>query len=389
MTFTHYKAIFFHGYIIAFSSILSIAFFFDLYIKNYTDTILEICTLTLVVTLYYLWHKSTHKTIFPIIIAWISALFGILIILQYDFTTGSPFLLLFIPFSFLYLLDKTVLFIHLGLYYLLAIAIMTWGYFNSNNRLFFDSPQSLSVWLALFIFVFAIGIFNYIMLSRSFSYLEKSNVQKGILLQEIHHRVKNNLNMMSSMIGLQETHNDPKMEMFVKNYRNRINSIALIHDLLYMNDNYEKIDFKTYVRKLSSYLVESCSQPESTVTIHTNNIALEFKTVSNLGFILQELISNSLKHANSGHTQIKIDFIVENKEYILTYSDNGYTDKIITPSSHGLGMSLVQMKTEELQGTLDIAKVSKKLYTLTMKNDEEFTENYYTYIYTIRFPYEA
>jgi len=279
--------------------------------------------------------------------------------------------------------------VHLALYYLVALSIMTWEYFYSQNRLFFDTITNLAVWVSLFMFVIAVGIFNYIMLSRSFSHLENSNTQKDILLQEVHHRVKNNLNMMSSIIGLEKTDNDPKMKTFVNDYRHRINAIALIHDLLYKNENYEKIDFKRYASKLSHYLIASCTRSGSEVGVHADNITLSLNTMTNLGLILQEFISNSLKHANSGHTKITIDFISKDEAYVLTYADNGFSKDAEMTSSSSLGVNLIDLKVQELKGTLNIEKKSKALYTLTLKDNQEFTEEYHAYIYTIRFPHES
>jgi two-component sensor histidine kinase len=388
MNMQHYKIIFFHGYIITFAILLTASCLFDMYIENYIDATVEIITLGLLILVYHLWRKN-NQYIYAIILAWLGAVFGYLIVIIYDFSMDTQFFLLFMPFAFFYLLDKHLLIKHLTLNLLITLAIMLWGYMYSENRLFFDNPINLTIWIALFIFVLAIGMFNYLALSRSFTYLEDSNIQKDILLQEVHHRVKNNLNMMSSMIGLQETHNNPQMEQFVDDYRQRINAIALIHELLYTNnDDYREIDFSEYIKKLSRNLISSCAHPETELNIHSDNILFSLQQMTNLGLILQELISNSLKYAHAGNAIIDISLHSTEEGFILKYKDNGTINNKSITQDDNLGLTLVKLKVKELKGKLDIEISSKKLFTLTLEKEKNVTQKYYTYIYTIRFPNE-
>lgn len=388
MTIKNYKDIFFHGYIIIFSILLVLSSLFDIYIENYKDTMIELITLGFVLLLYYLWQKNNKKEIFALILAWISALFGYMIVFTYDFTLDTQYFLIFVPFAFLYLLQSRTLLIHLSYYYLITIFIMLWGYFYSDNRLFFDNPINLTVWVSLFAFVLSVGIFNYLTLANSFRYLENANKQKELLLQEVHHRVKNNLNMMSSMIGLQETDNNPDMLAFVNDYRQRINAIALMHELLYINEDYEKIYFETYIQKLSNYLILSCATPQTKLHLSSSSIYFSIKIMSSLGLIFQELITNTLKYANSGNTEIYIELKQEENEYIISYKDNGTNSNDILTRDSKLGINLIHLKIQELKGTIILNKEKKNLSQVTLKDGNMQNEYFYTHKYTIRFPHE-
>lgn len=381
MHIKNYKDIFFHGYIITFIVLLILALGFDIFVENYFDIILESITLVLLISFYFLW-KNTHlQNLFALLLVWLSVFFVYIIVFFYDFKYDTPFYIIFVSFAFFYLLDKKTLKINIVLYAILSFSLMIWGYFTSDNRLFFDSLNSLMAWTTLFIFVLAIAIFNYLSLAYSFKNLEDANIQKDILLQEVHHRVKNNLNMMSSMIGLHETKNNPHLETFVEDYRHRINAIGLIHELLYASNDYKHISFQMYIEKLAHYLLSSCANSNASFHIDSSNITFSLEKITSLGLILQELISNTLKYADNGNPYIKIHIYLKNNEYILIYSDNGARNKQETKNK-SMGMNLINIKMKELKGNINIEKKENTL------DSTQHSKKYYEYIYTMRFPHE-
>lgn len=181
--------------------------------------------------------------------------------------------------------------------------------------------------------------------------------EKEILLKEVHHRVKNNLQIISSIFSLQRDHvgGDPRSLALLLESRNRIHSMSFIHESLYQNKNFNQVDFAHYVQGLCQNLVMSYSL-SGKVRLHTDlqHIMLDLDKAIPCGLILNELISNALKHAFPGGRGgvIRISMKESGSTIQIGLEDDGtgfpmgYTDE----SDKGLGMELVQMLMEQLDG---------------------------------------
>lgn len=199
------------------------------------------------------------------------------------------------------------------------------------------------------------------MLSDNFNAtLSKALQERELLLKEIHHRVKNNLQTIMSLLRVEAKEgtkiND--INYFVEKSQTRILSISLIHQNLYENENLKNIDYKSYLNDMCKNLdsILNVTNKEIQFIIHTDTIFLDLQTASTLGLILNELISNSYKHAFTNEIEgtIKIS-IVRNfdSKYTVTYSDNGVgmsADKTATHKS--LGLELIELWTKQLHGKL-------------------------------------
>ncbi len=132
-------------------------------------------------------------------------------------------------------------------------------------------------------------------------HLENSLMEKEVLLREIHHRVKNNLQIISSLLSLQSRHltENNFREFFVKS-QNRVKSIALVHEMLYKSENISKVNFKNYIDELSGYIAESYNAENIKINVYAENIYLDTDITINLGLIINEIIANSVKHAFNG-----------------------------------------------------------------------------------------
>ena len=185
--------------------------------------------------------------------------------------------------------------------------------------------------------------------------------EKEQLLREIHHRVKNNMQIISSLLNLQ-THNvkDKKFLSLITESRNRINSMALVHEMLYATTDFSTIKLKDYTETLCKSIYESYRKPDMNINffIHIpSNVFLEIDVMIHLGMILNEIISNSLKYAfekNDGI--ISISLSQTGSTYNLLIADNG---KGLPPDfeqeKHGnLGMQLIYMLTEQLDGVVNM-----------------------------------
>jgi two-component sensor histidine kinase/CheY-like chemotaxis protein len=137
--------------------------------------------------------------------------------------------------------------------------------------------------------------------------IKTSLEEKEVLLKEIHHRVKNNLQVVSSLLYLQsENVNDPEVLGMLKDSQNRIRSMALVHERLYRTEDLARIDFPEYLRDLAAHLVSSYSTDAHAVSLRldADDIVLDVDTAIPCGLIVNELVSNSLKHAFSARPAV-------------------------------------------------------------------------------------
>lgn len=151
--------------------------------------------------------------------------------------------------------------------------------------------------------------------------IKSSLKEKEILLKEVHHRVKNNMQVISSLIGLQseQVHDKKTREMF-EDSKNRIRSMALIHEKLYGSEGMEKVDFSEYVKSLTESLENSYNKNNIDIIVDVEDVLMDIDQAITCGLILNELISNSLKYAFpeqtvlDNYSQSKLDEINSNEE---------------------------------------------------------------------------
>jgi PAS domain S-box-containing protein len=204
--------------------------------------------------------------------------------------------------------------------------------------------------------------------------LLKSLHEKEVLLKEVHHRVKNNLQIISSIFNLQSAHvgNDRRMIGLLRDSRDRIRSMSFIHESLYRAKDLSSIDLADYIDGLSRNLMMSYSL-NGKVDLQTDlqRVNLVLDQAIPCGLILNELISNALKHAfpddRSGIIRIALEQVGE--QVRITLSDNGVgLPSGFRPETHGnLGLELVDTLIEQLGGSMDRQSGDGVRYLLTFE----------------------
>jgi len=186
--------------------------------------------------------------------------------------------------------------------------------------------------------------------------------EKEVLLREIHHRVKNNMQVMSSLLNLQSQHlDDPRSLEIFRTSINRIRSMALIHDKLYRSESLSTIDFPEYVRDLLRGLFAACG-PEVGVDLNLgiDPLSLNIDTAIPLGLIINELVSNSLKHAfpDGSEGEISVTLHHQDGHMVLAVSDNGsgFPEGLDFMNTESMGMQLVVTLVEQLEGTISLKR---------------------------------
>jgi two-component sensor histidine kinase len=188
--------------------------------------------------------------------------------------------------------------------------------------------------------------------------LRTSLREKEVLLKEIHHRVKNNLQVISSLLSLQSEYlKDEAMIKIFKESQNRVKSMALIHEKLYQSANLAEIDFSDYLRELTTQLFRSYSIGTHGVSlnVHAPQVLLAVDRAIPCGIIVNELVTNALKYAfpDSRGGRIDIDLHpVSDDQIRLAVRDNGvgFPADVDFETSDSLGLTLVRMLADQVQG---------------------------------------
>jgi two-component sensor histidine kinase len=189
--------------------------------------------------------------------------------------------------------------------------------------------------------------------------IENALSEKEFLIKEIHHRVKNNLQIISSMLNLQaETIDNEAAKEVLQESRLRINSMALIHQLLYSRNNMLNVSISDYLSTLLSQIEKSYSSVSSKILtdLKCDKINIDLDTAIPLGLIVNELVTNSYKHAfkkaDSGLISVIFSKNEANNTYTLSVRDNGKGFDMTKLKTHSLGMELIQMLAEQLNSKM-------------------------------------
>jgi PAS domain S-box-containing protein len=192
--------------------------------------------------------------------------------------------------------------------------------------------------------------------------LRRSLSEKEVLLKEIHHRVKNNLQVISSLLSLQSDRiADSKAKDVFRDSQNRVRSMAMIHERLYRSSDLAHVDFGEYVRNLSTSLFNSyrTSLPNVSCDIDVDDVRVDVDVAVPCGLILNELMSNALKYAFPSDRRGRIMVQLrkgEEEKLRLTVADDGVglPTGFTVGDSHSLGYQLVQLLVEQLGGELQV-----------------------------------
>jgi PAS domain S-box-containing protein len=205
--------------------------------------------------------------------------------------------------------------------------------------------------------------------------IESSLREKEVLLKEIHHRVKNNLQIISSLLNLQSAYIKDKesVELF-KESQNRVRSMALIHEKLYQSKDMSQTDFSGYVSELVSNLFSSYSLNSSLIALHQDisNIMLGIDLAINLGLIINELVSNAFKHAfpDGRKGNLYISMKKNGKRYELIIQDDGigFSKEIDFRKTESLGLQLIITLVDQIGGEITLSSDKGSKFIIIFNN---------------------
>ena len=333
-----------------------LAIFIDSYLQRYTNALIEgTVVVFLILSLWYLYRFDRVKTSAYLFIFSISAALFTLIYINH-FATMSVVFILLLPLSTLIFLTLKESFLLTLFYFILIASLLYLEYLNNPANPLAHNFQALFnlAYTAVIIYVF--GLLYHFTILHTFKELDASNQQKVLLLREVHHRVKNNLNMISSIIGLHSNTLEGKEQEEMIKTQNRISSIAIVHEMLYKHDNFAQINFERYMKQLSSLILSTyANNKEISVNIDSNAEFMPLEIMVQLGIMVNEFITNSIKYAFSDNNgQIDISLTQTEGNYLFIYKDNGIGHE--APESllehKSLGIKLINLTAKQLKGNV-------------------------------------
>ena len=194
--------------------------------------------------------------------------------------------------------------------------------------------------------------------------IKESLMEKEVLLREIHHRVKNNLQIISSLLNLQTRCVEGEETINVlKESQNRVKTMAMVHEKLYQSEDLKDINFKEYTENLVSDLFYSYGVKRGTIDLQINvdNLEMDIDTAIPCGLIINELVTNSLKYAFPSHkgiVKIELKRIRDKLELIISDNGSGLPDDLDIEATETLGLKMVTILVSQLKGTLKLDRTN-------------------------------
>lgn len=287
--------------------------------------------------------------------------------------------------------DKKAMLFHflLIITYLTINVATNYDLFRSNFLT--DEKRSQMFMFNLIFSASAVGFFVYLLiqnnLNESYSYIlrieekrqseiaiKQALAEKNLLIAELHHRVKNNLAIISGLFSLTLNDNltDDAKNVLIES-RNRVRSMALIHNRLYKSDSFTDVNFEEYINELISEITSSYPTISNSIKVstHINNVSLNVNAAIPCGLILNELLTNCYKHAfkDRAEGEICVTFSSDKDKIVMTVKDNGRGLPADYNKKQSLGITVIEALTEQLDGKSNYISDKGTTFELTFKTN--------------------
>lgn len=228
--------------------------------------------------------------------------------------------------------------------------------------------QQVLLWASIIVII--MGTISLIILSISKKVIESKNRENELLLKELHHRVKNNLQVIYSLINLQKRRlESPELHQSLSMVQNRIKTMSLVHQNLHENDNFKEVNLESYIKTISDYLKSLYLNEEKEIIIQLDidsSIELNMDKAITIGLLINEILSNSLKYAFNGRKEgcIYIDAQKLHSGIQLKIQDNGIGFIPEKLNSKSLGLYLIENLVKQIQGRYELENLEGTTYLI-------------------------
>ena len=370
----NHREILLYGFHFSFIFIFTLAVIRDVYLEHYFNASVNFSALFMSCLSYYLLHFKGKVDVTSNIIMAIAVIPLYTLIYFNHFGNMVIVYVILLPIAVFFLMDfKKALIINFFMY-LLLIAMLYYISLVNPEAPILNNPLALINIAFASMFIMFFGIFYHLAIDSSISALIHSNRQKDILLKEVHHRVKNNLNVIASILGLQSMGKSEEMQEELLRTKSRIESIAVVHEMLYKQHNFEEIEFTEYVEKLNSLVISmQTSTNDIKIEIQENeHVTLPLNMMVQFGLIINEMLTNTIKHSkNSVKTVVNIGMTKKENSYNFFYRDNGEKSLDVDALSelNSLGLKLIRLSVKQLNGEMKISYENGLKYEIDFKQE--------------------
>lgn len=238
-----------------------------------------------------------------------------------------------------------------------------------QSSVFLHTPVAIINFISVFVIVIIFALYYEMTRIDTYKRLINANYKKDLLYNELQHRVKNNLNIVSSMLAIQAEKEDQKVQDIIKVSKSRIDAMAMVHSMLYVSHDLEKVNAKEFIEKLYRNIQSTLSERVK-ILFKADTIELSLNEVIPIGLIINELVVNSFKYAFKTKPSPKIIIVLKSRgdRIVLTYFDNGsgYDSNM----KRNFGLQLVDLNVKQLKGTLKVSYNHGLCYQIAYKRGE-------------------
>ncbi len=346
-----------YGFHFSFILVFSLSIIPDYFMETSLSLIIDLVATILTFFSYYQLHYKKREFVAKILITILTIVpvFS-LIYVNHSSNFDIVYVALLPLVSFYLYTLKEALLINMLIYILIG-SLFYYIYITDATDIIMHNPFALINVFFATIFVMFFGLFYQLGVEETLKKLKVSNTQKDMLLKEVHHRVKNNLNVTASMLGLQAMQESDEIKLHLLKSKSRIEAISTVHEMLYKHDNFQEINFYEYVVRLENLLL-SMFEVKNTHVFKVDidkDIHLHLDTMIQFGLMIHEMIINTIKYAYNKETlEVYISLIEREDEFIFIYKDNGEDREAIDKldTNKGLGSKLIDLSIKQLDGNL-------------------------------------
>ncbi len=346
------RKIYLHTIFVVYIFLTLLAMIGDLIVNNLADAKIE-ALFTLLGFSTFVYYLKSDEVKVGIVLLTLQAM-ALIYALMISNHFNVPYFHIILPLAFFLLYAPKTAFALTFVHSTAVILLYLWGARHFTDSFVLNDPV---IWVPIVIaslYIVAFGPIYYLATEAPYRKLEESLAEKEVLLNEVHHRVKNNLNLISSILGLQilrSRHSETVTTL--KQNRARIDAIAGLHEMLCFERNVTKIDMQSYLTRIADSLLQLDTQPRKVhIDAHTT---LPFEIALKLGMIVNEFLSNSLKHnpQDPFYKSRTIELVLkrEENETVLRYQEPDHWQKR-TQQGDGIGLKIVNVLCNEIKATM-------------------------------------
>jgi two-component sensor histidine kinase len=353
-----YKRRFLFGAYAVIMGVTSVVAVVDYLFGDRIDTVIDLVYSGLTLLAYRLTFVAGRFEWAAIALFWISVVMQLVYLSVHGIDFNIVFALLIPIIAFIGLPRRQIV-IHLSLFYLVLIGFLIYCYRIETESLFFHRPEYPIAYAAAHLFMIGYGVFYSLTIEASIDKLRAANRAQQLLLREVHHRVKNNLNLIASIMGLQaEELRDPVLRAFLSRHQRRIESMALLHEIVYTQKRFGTMDMRDYIERLIAQITHLT--PDRHLTVHRQIVPLTvpIDSLIYLGIIIHEMLTNSVKHARQVDPDIYIEWMPHAQGYRLRYCDTNPID--LDKLREGFGYSLIVLAARYFGSEVNIHRSSRR-----------------------------